>query len=476
MLRVASTIAVISFLALPGCRSPRATWNLVSHGMSATTKEACVVNKTVRETKVRQAALIEEVEAVGGSDEPPEPRESLPPVAIDTQPDRALTLSDLEGIAISNHPALLAAAARIEAARGRQVQAGLYANPVIGYHATEIGNLGTAGQQGAFVSQRLITSGKRRLDRAISSAEADKAQLHFHAEKQRVLNDVRIRFHDALAAQRRVELTKELSRIGENLVEATETLVEGRLGTENDLLQAQIREDESHILYDNALNSRVETWRRLAAAIGMPAIQMNPLDGELEGDSPTFDWDECLAMLLESHPELNAARTQVDHARLAIERARIEPIPNVELSVSVRHHNVTTSDVANVQVGIPIPVFNRNQGNIRTAQANWISAREEVTRIELDLQDRLAVAFRRFSNSRKQVERYRRKIIPRANRSLELVTNGYQEGQVKYLTLLVAQQTYLQVNLSYLDSLRELRDSVALIEGQLLNGSLSAKP
>jgi cobalt-zinc-cadmium efflux system outer membrane protein len=181
-------------------------------------------------------------------------------------------------------------------------------------------------------------------------------------------------------------------------------------------------------------------------------------------------------MVLNCHPELIEARAQVERARLAILRAKREPIPDVDVWISVRHHNVTRDDVANVQAGIPIPVFNRNQGNLRAAEAEWIVARNEFRHIELDLLDRLAVAYRRHANARRQVDRYATRMIPRAARSLKLVTNGYELGQVEYLTLLTAQRTYLHVNLSYLDSLRELRASTTLIEAQLLGESLATRP
>ena len=67
-------------------------------------------------------------------------------------------------------------------------------------------------------------------------------------------------------------------------------------------------------------------------------------------------------------------------------------------------------------------------------------------------------------------------MVPRARRSLKLVTGGYEKGQVDYLTLLTAQQTYLQVNLSYLDSIRELRAASSVIDGQLLTDSLTVHP
>ena len=402
----------------------------------------------------------------------PEPPELLPSAIPDERRDAPLTLVDLERIAFQNNPTLAAAAARMDVARGRQVQAGLYPNPVVGYHATEIGNLGTAGQQGGFISQRFITGGKLQLDRAIAGKEINEAHFRFHAQEQRVLSDVRVRFYEALVAQRRVELTKELVRIGDDLVKATKTLLEGRLGTENDLLQAEIRADDAYILYDNARNENVEAWRRMAAVIALPTMHRKPLVGQLDADPPSYEWDDCYGIVLGSNPELNAARARVDRASLVVRRARKEPIPNVDLSVSVRHHNVTDSDVANVQVGIPIPIFNKNQGNIRSAEAEWIAANKVVERIELDLQDRLAVVYRQFANSRQQVDRYGQRMLPRAKRSLKLVTDGYEKGQVEYLTVLTAQQTYLEVSLSYLDSLQELRTSSAVIEGQLLTGSL----
>ena len=396
--------------------------------------------------------------------------------AYEAESSTRLTLDELEAIAFQHNPTLSAAAARMNAARGRRLQAGLYPNPVAGYHATEIGVRGTAGQQGGFISQRFITGGKLQLDQAIAAKEIGEAHARFHAQEQRVLSDVRVRFYDALVAQRRVELTSELAQIGDALVQATDKLVEGRLGSENDLLQAEIRADESQILADNALSDERRAWRRLVAVIGVPTLQRAELAGDLDTIPASVDWNTCYAYVLSCNPELHAARANLERAVLAIRRAKREPIPNVELAVSVRHHNFTQDDVANVQVGVPIPIFNKNQGNIRAAEAEWVAACNEVKRVELRLQDRLAVAYGRLVKARQQASRYRERIVPRADQSLQLVTDAYQKGQVKYLTLLTAQQTYVQVNLSYLDALQALWAAVSVIDGQLLTDSLEKGP
>ena len=402
--------------------------------------------------------------------------ESLPAPDLRPNSSEQLSLADLEGMALQNNPTLARATARMNVARGKQTQAGAYPNPVVGYHATEIGNLGTAGQQGGFISQRFVTAGKLRLDQAIAGREIDETHFQFHAQEQRILSDVRVRFYDAKVAQLRVELTTELARVGDQLVKSTQKLVEGRQGTENDFLQSEIRADEAQILLDNARNQHTEAWRRLAAVVGVPLMPMTPLAGELDVDLPNYDWDRCYAMVLGGNPVMNAARARVDRARIVIQRARKEPYPNVDLSISHRHHNVSSDNVTNIQVGIPIPVFDKNYGNIQSAEAEWVAACNEVKRIELDLQDQLAVAYRRFANARQQADRYSVRMVPRANRSLQIVSNAYEMGQVEYQTLLTAQQTYLQVNLSYLDSLLELRTAASIIEGQLLTDSLAARP
>lgn len=401
-----------------------------------------------------------------------EPAAGLPP-GSDLSP-RTFTLQELQTLAFRHNPTLVAAAARMNAASGRQLQAGLYPNPIVGYHGMEVGNLGTPGQQGAFINQRFITGGKLKLDQAAAGKEKSEAHFRLHAQEQRILTDVEIRFYQALAAQQRLNLTRELLRIGNNLVTATEKLLEGRQRTENDLLQAQIRVDEAEILLDNSGNELNETWRRLMAVVGTPKFTITPLDGDLKSETPDLDWDETCSALLAGHPELNAARARAERARILIVRAKKEPVPNLDLMVSVRHVFPTDSDVANVQAGIPIPIFNRNQGNIVAAETEWIAAFKEIERIELQLQDGLATAYRRYANARQQVAKYADRIVPRAERSLTLVTRGYETGQVEYLTLLVAQQTYLQAHLSWIDSLRELHTSSALIKGQLLEGSLSA--
>lgn len=471
-LTVLSLTALSLLAAMLGCRSAPPWARLSDHDHPSVRAAANSLTPPQSDATILATAYAEEVVELRDPSADA-PRELLSPAQPTSDNEPALTLSELEEIALQNNPTLAAAAARMSAAEGKQLQAGLLPNPKLGYHGMEIGNRRTAGQQGGFIRQQIITGGKLRLDRAIAGTEVDERHFQFHAQQQRVLSDLRSRFYAALVAQRRVELSQELADIADDLVRSTRLLLEGRQTSENTLLQAEIEAEEAHILLENAQNESVQAWRRLAAVAGLPAVETTKLTGDITGDVVQYEWEDAYAMVLDANPELSAARARVERSRLAITRARREVIPNLDVTVSLRHINPTSSDTTSVLAGMPIPVFDRNQGNIMRTQAEAVAAEREVARIELDIQDRLAMTFRRYANARHQAECCKNRILPRAERSLDLVRNAYKEGRSEYLTLINSQQKFIQVNLAYLDSVHELWSSVTLLEGQLLTNSLA---
>jgi len=403
-------------------------------------------------------------------------QEKLPADAVNSTPAPLLTLARTQELALRNNPSLAQAAARVDAAWGKLVQSGLYPNTIIGYHANEVGNYGGPGVQGGFIRQKIITGGKIRLNRSMARHELQIAEVELTVREQRILNDVNSRFFEMLVGQQRLTLTQELVRIAESFVQSTETLLKAGRVNENNMLQAQLESDNAYILRDNARNLYHESWRRLRATIGDPGLPIQSAEGNLAKKAQEFNWKESLQHLLAKHPKITMARIEIDRSYVALQRACRERYPDVDVMLSVRHHNVTSDDVANIQVGFPLPLFDRNQGNIFKAQAELAIAESQLQKVELNLQDQLATTFRRYANSRQQVERYQQQMLPRAQRSLDFVTKGYRQGQVDFLTLLTSQRTYYQVNLQYLDALRTLRLNEILMDGHLLQGSLQIGP
>jgi len=398
------------------------------------------------------------------------------PLALPTPTDEAdsgLTLEELEQMALDNNPVIGRAVAQLRALQGKWVQAGLPPNPRIGYLSEEVGIEGTSGKQGAFVGQKFITGGKLDLDRAVVSREIMRAQQQLAATRQRVLTDVRIGYYDVLIAKRKLKLAGELVDISDQAVRASQQLLKAKEIPRVGLLQTEVEAQTARILLRRANNGNVAAWRGLNSVIGGPDLAPQPLQGDLDQAAKDLEWNEQLERLVTKSPEVATAVAELERARSALSRAHAQVIPDLNVQVAVQYDILTEDTITGVQVGLPIPLWNRNQGGIQKAWNEIVTARRNIQRVELDLQQRLAVAFQQYADARYQVDRFSGKILPMAKETFDLVSEGYKKGEVGYLDMLTAQRTYFRANLSYIEALRELWQVTVRIEGMLLEGSLA---
>ncbi len=390
-------------------------------------------------------------------------------------PQSDYSLLDLEDIAMRNSPVIAMASARVRAAQGNWLQAGLPPNPNVGYVGQQLGSHGEAEQQGVFVGQKFITGKKLRLDRETAAWQVQQAERNLEAFRLRVLTDVRIGYYNVLIAQRRRDLTEELVSISLQGVDAAQALFRGEEVSEADPLRATVEAETARILLQNAINQHMESFRRLIAVLGVPDMPLQRIEGELKADDLSVTWQEELERLLAESPELSAAVANVEAARWAIRRAYAQVVPDITVFAVLQDDRSTGSSNGNLRVTLPLPLWNRNQGGIAQARAQATAADRAVDRLTLSLQARLATAFQSYESARNQVEQYSRKggIIDNSKRTLDLIRAGYQAEEFGVLDLLTAQRTYFQTNLAYLDSLRGLSASVMEIRGLLLSGSLT---
>lgn len=403
----------------------------------------------------------------------PEP-ETLPPTAIKPDDESKLTLSDLERMALAANPSVSRAAAMVEAARGNWVQVGLPANPSAGYEGQQIGSLGLAEQHGIYVNQEFVRGGKLQLNRNVASQQIAKAESELAAQRQRVLTDVRKAFNQVLIAQEQAKITVELQDIAANGMKTADALMKGKEVGMVDLMQAQLEFENADILVQNAHNRSRAAWQTLASVVGDPGLMPQPLQGDIEIEHPLHEYSATLEKLLTSSPEIAAARAEIERARWAAERARVEKTPNLSFQglMNWRDNGIGGRPDAAIQVGVPLPLWNRNQGGMIQAAQEATAAERALDQLELDLQNRLAPVYERYANALNQVEKYRKRILPTAKESVDLIHRSYEAGETGYINLLTAQRTYSQTNLNYLESLSVLREAEAEIEGLLLTDSL----
>lgn len=407
-----------------------------------------------------------------GQPEEPAPIAAEPSKAMprETAAPRGVSLASFEEIAISSHPSILALAAQVKAARCKRYQAGLPPNPTVGYLASEIGNEGNAGQQGVFVGQRFIRGNKLGLDQAVICHEIRQLEQQLAAQHLRVLTIVRTTFFNAYLAQREVELSEQLVEVSRQAADSVKQLLDAQEARRTDVLQAEIESQRIAARLLQATYTWDAAWRRLAAAVGQPAMAKRRIMADPATIHWAQGWEETRQSLLAGSPQIAAAVIEVSRAKAAWRRARAEPIPDVNAQVSMQYDDSTTDTVAGVQVGVSLPIWNRNQGRIGQACHGVTAAQRRLESLELSLTQQLAMRMQQYQGAEARSDAFRTGILDRAEENMELVQQAYEAGEATYLDLLTVQRTFFESNLDYLAALREVNTSVQLLGGFLLGG------
>ena len=127
-----------------------------------------------------------------------------------------------------------------------------------------------------------------------------------------------------------------------------------------------------------------------------------------------------------------------------------------------------------LNLGVTVPVFNRNQGNVDAAVGQLRVVQAEVVRLELSLRDRLAEAFRRYESCANQVDMFEQTILPTAEENLSVTLVAYEAGQFDFLRVLTARRSLFESNMDYVTALTELHTAFIEIDGLLLTGGLDS--
>jgi cobalt-zinc-cadmium efflux system outer membrane protein len=384
-----------------------------------------------------------------------------------------LTLSDLEAIAIHNNPTLVQAQAQVDASLSKSFQAGLLPNPIAGYVSEQIGAGGPGETQGWFAEQEIPRGGKLRLSRAKFRQEAVQAQLQAQAQQLRVLNGVRTRYYEVLAAQRLLEVERELLANFEEMLRTTRELVNLGQANRPDLLQAQVAVQRQRVTVRATENRLRKSRVDLSAVVGAPQLPVGPLVDTLEQDGPPLDWDAAYEQLVASSPELQVARAEVLRDEITVQRERVQPVPNMFARVENGYNWEVNLVTTGVSIGWNFPVLNRNQGTIREAMAEVTRARAEVVRLELVLRHRLAETFAHYETALATVQTYRAETLPQAREAYELTLDGYRQRRTPWAQVVLAQRTLSDLSEDYVEALLQLRQSEVAIRGMLLVDGLS---
>lgn len=393
-----------------------------------------------------------------------------------------LTLSDLQRLAATNSPALRQAAARVEEARGAALQAGLPPNPTLGYEGDTLGTTGGAGYQGGFIEQTLKTANKLQLARAAATMELHNAELALTAAHAELTTRVRGGYFAVLTAQESVRLNRALVAFSQSVYRVqVEQVRKGGFAAPYEPMYLRALATQARVGLIQARNRRTAAWKQLAATLGLPGLPPAQLAGRLDIAVPAFAYADVLAQVLARHTDVRTAANELQQARYRLELARVTPVPDINVRVMVQKDRTAPpfNLSPSVAVSVPVPIYDRNQGNIHQAQAAVERASEEAHRARNELTRRLATAFEAYENGRAQLALYRDSILPDLVRVYRGVYERYQTelpgpgaSPPALSDVVVAQQNLAQAVTTYLTALGQQWQAVVDVADLLQTGDL----
>ena len=386
-----------------------------------------------------------------------------------------LTLADLESRLLQQSPQFRQAEADVRIAEGHAIQAGLYPNPTIGSTGEHVSKSTRGGSVGGFVEQRIVLGGKLGIDQALARQEVDHARALRDAWRLRLQGELKARYYAALAAAERVKTRAQLAQQSAESAKVARELLNTGLLDQPDLHAADIEARRADLRLQQARQAEDRAWSDLAALLNADSLPNRELDAMID-DIPSLERDDLWRRTLAQSPEITAALIEKGKAEQTLRQARAARIPDLQIRAGLRN-NREDGDVPKgrpvgvegiFDIGIEIPIFNRQQGNIAAARARIEKAALERDKTARDLQSRFAAAWERYAANRAAVERYRDELMPAARKAYEAYQQNYRAMQAEYTKALNAQRTWFELQDEYVDALAETWHAAAVLESLLL--------
>ena len=388
----------------------------------------------------------------------------------------ALTLDAAIREAAANNLDLAAARYGIPIAKAREITARLRPNPVVSLSADHLDMLGTGFTTGnnagpAEFSWRtdfiLERGGKRAARMSLAAAEISAAELRFHDALRKLAYDVETAFVDVQAAKETIRLAQDNLRTLNAIVDINAERV--RTG---DLAGVELERSRlAAMQYQTAVRTGELQLRqattRLAGLLGRSALTADlDVDGPLRHDDTVVNLAAISAAAAERRPDLlearqTAVRNQAD-LRLQIAQGKIDYSAGMEYR---RQQGVNgTGNSLGFFVTAPLPIFNRNQGEIVRAHREIEQAAATVRALEARIASEVAVAWQQYSTARGLLDTLERTMVVKAKEVRDITEYSYRRGEASLVEFLDAQRAFNDVMQSYADARANYARSLYMID------------
>jgi cobalt-zinc-cadmium efflux system outer membrane protein len=368
-------------------------------------------------------------------------------------------------LARKNNPEWKAAEQEVGIARGKLTTSRLISpfNPVIegqGGRRTMPGE-GRGADYGVGLSMEIEVAGQRGVRITEAERNLQRAEAAFSDFARTFTAKLGRAFYDAIFARERSALQRRIENLNSRLLEVTRTKFDAGDVSGLEVNVATVR-------YAQSRKEALDAERNLSQAL----LELRRLIGVEQAVSPTGDIGvtapplpigDALQRALANRPDLIAKRYELQRAEAGIALVRREVYPNPSVGVFFNREGLGDKTVG-AGLSIPLPVFNRRQGEMESLEARRIQARAELQASEKEIRKEVEQAIRQWETARTNADLFQRQVIEQTEENFRLLETAYRERKIDLPRLLIMENDLITANQSYLDVILSLREAAIRLQ------------
>ena len=373
------------------------------------------------------------------------------------------TLTQLIDIAIGNNRDLQAARQVEAQARARLLQAGLMPNPQLQAATTNEGlfNYGGEYTTSAGISQQFPIAGRIARQQDVARVDIDLALEEIREAELKLAGQVATGFYRILALDRQIAVRKQLLEIDRKLLAVSRNRFQAGEVSELDVNAAQLelqRLDQERLLLES---DHAKQLGELNQLLGMSAAQPLALDDTLPPLNSFPSVADQQHKALEQRPELRSAILTAQRAGADLGLARAERWEDWTVGIGMERSRIavdglprqTSSSAVTLNLTIPLPLLNQNQGRIAEAGSKQTQAEIRINALELSIRNEVDSLMAELARLHKALTQYQRNMLPTSRQNIKIAQEAYSKGQISITEVVQAERQYGELNISYLTTL-----------------------
>lgn len=387
----------------------------------------------------------------------------------------ALRLSQDEAVALflRQNFDLLISRFGIEYAKGQQITARLFPNPVLSVGTqssfTQVcqGSVSKCGQVFPQIQQLFEMAGKRGYRMESASFGARSAEANFEDAIRQLSFTVKDAYYRVQLAQRRLALAEENRDRFSRILEVNTIRFKKGYIAEVDLIRIRLQVVDFQSQIIQAIQDGNQARADLRVLLGLsPSVDVM-LTTQLDYHLVEPDIVALRRLALETRPDIRMKRLMQSQRMADLRLAKAYRIPDITAGAGYAVQGPQGPDnqqqVA-LSLGIPLPLFNRNQGGIAQAEVSTQVADADLQKAIVQVENDVEIAYRNMLESRRLVETYRGGVLEDARLTLTIVEKAYERGGATILDLLDAGRTSRTIQQNYIETLFNYQRNLFLLE------------